>query len=74
MGTLYVIATPIGNLNDLSPRAIDTLRNSDLVLVEEEYAIAINKNNTSLKESLDEFINKIKMDGTLESIVGVYYE
>lgn len=35
MGTLYVIATPIGNLNDLSPRAIDTLRNSDLVLVED---------------------------------------
>lgn len=46
----------------------------DLVLVEEEYAIAINKNNTSLKESLDEFIKKIKTDGTLESIVEVYYE
>jgi 16S rRNA (cytidine1402-2'-O)-methyltransferase len=25
-GTLYVVATPIGNLGDLSPRALDTLR------------------------------------------------
>lgn len=25
-GTLYVVATPIGNLGDLSPRAMDTLR------------------------------------------------
>lgn len=26
MGTLYVVATPIGNLADLSPRALETLR------------------------------------------------
>jgi len=24
-GTLYVVATPLGNLGDLSPRAADTL-------------------------------------------------
>lgn len=35
MGTLFVVATPIGNLNDLSPRAIATLENSDLILVED---------------------------------------
>jgi 16S rRNA (cytidine1402-2'-O)-methyltransferase len=33
---LYVIATPIGNLGDLSPRAADTLRRADLVLAEDK--------------------------------------
>jgi 16S rRNA (cytidine1402-2'-O)-methyltransferase len=32
---LYVVATPIGNLGDLSPRAAETLRGADLVLVED---------------------------------------
>ena len=32
---LYVVATPIGNLGDLSPRACETLANADLVLVED---------------------------------------
>lgn len=32
---LYVVATPIGNLGDLSPRAADTLRSCDLLLVED---------------------------------------
>ena len=35
MGTLYVVATPIGNLNDLSPRGIETLKTSDYILVED---------------------------------------
>jgi 16S rRNA (cytidine1402-2'-O)-methyltransferase len=34
-GTLFVVATPIGNLQDLSPRAIACLRDADLVLAED---------------------------------------
>ena len=34
-GALVVVATPIGNLADLSPRAADTLREVDLVLAED---------------------------------------
>jgi 16S rRNA (cytidine1402-2'-O)-methyltransferase len=32
---LYVIATPIGNLGDISARAVDTLRNVDRILAED---------------------------------------
>jgi 16S rRNA (cytidine1402-2'-O)-methyltransferase len=34
-GTLFVVATPIGHLDDLSPRAIDTLRRCGLVACED---------------------------------------
>ena len=35
MGTLFIVATPIGNLNDFSKRAVETLKECDLILVED---------------------------------------
>jgi len=35
MATLYVVATPIGNLQDLSPRGTETLRAADLIIAED---------------------------------------
>jgi 16S rRNA (cytidine1402-2'-O)-methyltransferase len=34
-GVLYVVATPIGNLADASPRSLETLRDADLVACED---------------------------------------
>ncbi|MBR1732095.1 MAG: 16S rRNA (cytidine(1402)-2'-O)-methyltransferase [Ruminococcus sp.] len=35
MSKLYVVGTPIGNLSDMSPRAVDTLREVDFIAAED---------------------------------------
>ncbi len=50
-GTLYVISTPIGNLGDLSPRAVECLRNVALVCAEDTRTFAILAKKFSLDVS-----------------------
>lgn len=35
MANLYIVATPIGNLSDISKRAVETLENADIVAAED---------------------------------------
>lgn len=34
-GKLYIVPTPVGNLSDMSPRAVETLRAADMILAED---------------------------------------
>jgi 16S rRNA (cytidine1402-2'-O)-methyltransferase len=49
---LYIVATPIGNLRDLSPRAADTLRRAELVLAEDKRVSAKLLAHTAAKTRL----------------------
>lgn len=51
-GTLYIVATPIGNLSDLSDRVKDVLRTADLLLVEDTRVSAKLLNHLDIKKQL----------------------
>lgn len=62
IGTLYIVATPIGNLGDITYRAVETLKKADLVVCEDtrvtkklldKYGI-----NTSINSSILSFYGR----------------
>ena len=51
-GKLYVVATPIGNLGDLSPRAQETLASVDFIAAEDTRVTAKILNHINVKKPL----------------------
>lgn len=51
-GILYVVGTPIGNLSDFSPRAIETLRTVDFIAAEDTRVSLKLLNHFEIKKSL----------------------
>ncbi len=51
-GILYLVPTPIGNLSDLSPRAVDTLSQADFIAAEDTRVTLKLLNHFSIKKSM----------------------
>ena len=51
-GTLYLVATPIGNLGDFSPRAEETLRQADFIAAEDTRVSMKLMNHFAIKKPL----------------------
>lgn len=51
-GKLYIVGTPIGNLSDFSPRAIETLQNVDFLAVEDTRVTVKLLNHFGIKKEM----------------------
>jgi 16S rRNA (cytidine1402-2'-O)-methyltransferase len=49
---LYVVATPIGNLSELPPRAVDTLRTVDFIAAEDTRVTAVLLNRHGIRKPM----------------------
>ena len=71
MGTLYIVATPIGNLSDITKRAIDTLKEVDYILCEDTRTSKVLLDHFNIKNKLisyHKFNEEEKVDSILKDL------
>lgn len=72
-GNLYAVVVDEGPANAIAS-AIEGVKVVDVKLTDEEYAFVLRKNNTELQSKFNDFIAKIKADGTYDAIEAKYYQ
>ena len=68
MSKLYVVATPIGNLGDISPRAIETLKSSDIILCEDTRTSMVLLSHYNIESKLLSY-HKFNEDSRSDSVI-----
>jgi len=72
-GALYVVATPIGNLEDISFRALHVLKNADAIACEDTRVTSVLLNRYGIKSRLVSYYAKVedsKMDFLVSELRG----
>ena len=71
-GSLFIVATPIGNLSDISPRTVNALQQADYVLAEDTRRILKILNHCGLSKKLfsySEHSSTVKEDAVLAELL-----
>lgn len=72
-GNLYAVVVDEGPANTIV-NALEGVKVVDVKLTDEEYAFVLKKDNSELQTKFNEFIKKIKDNGTYDEIEAKYYQ